>query len=227
MKKIVVFTGAGVSQESGLDTYRDKGGLWEKYKPEIYASVQGWNIQRDKLLDFYDLCRTQLAEVEPNPAHQLITELENDYQVTVITQNVDDLHERAGSSNIIHLHGELTKIRRKQEASDSSQWIDIGHQPLDRTQYPKHRPAIVLFGEDVPMMKKALYIVQQADALVVVGTSLQVYPAAGLLEHLPLTAPLMLIDPHTTYENTASWEIVKEKASVGMTQVKPFLKREL
>lgn len=193
MKKIAIITGAGISQESGIDTYRDKGGLWTKYDPSLYASIRGWSIIRDKMNDFYNERREDLGKVFPNNAHIGLVELEKYYDVSIITQNVDDLHERAGSSNIMHLHGELTKIRKEQDI-DNSQWIDIGYTKLDIIKKSNYRPAVVFFGEDVPMISKAQKICDDADIIVVIGTSLQVYPAAGLIRN-SLGKPTYIIDP--------------------------------
>ncbi|MCK9446114.1 NAD-dependent deacylase [bacterium] len=221
MKKIAIITGAGISQESGIETYRDKGGLWTKYDPSLYASIRGWTIIRDEMNEFYNERRKELGNVLPNKAHIGLVELEKYYNVSIITQNVDDLHQRAGSSNILHLHGELRKIRKDQDVfykinADDSQWIDIEYNSLNLEEKPDYRPAVVFFGEDVPMISKAQKICNDADIIVVIGTSLQVYPAAGLIRN-SLGKPTYIIDPDdvniigdvTHYKTTATKGVKK------------------
>lgn len=203
-KKIAVLTGAGVSAESGLGTYRDNGGLWENYDPMVVASAEGWRSNPGLLLDFYNARRAQLRDVRPNEAHRMIAELEDRYKVSVITQNVDNLHERAGSTHVLHLHGELTKIRPEDSCNEADGYsekyvIDIGYEPVrlgdlapDGAQY---RPHIVFFGEAVPKIEKAIETVQKADILLIVGTSLQVWPAAGLYRYASSDTPIYIIDP--------------------------------
>jgi NAD-dependent deacetylase len=197
MKKLVVLSGAGISAESGIKTFRDSGGLWEGHDIMTVASPQGWQRNPELVNEFYNLRRLQLAEVEPNAGHLALKELENHFDTCIVTQNVDDLHERAGSSNIIHLHGELRKAR---SVIDETDIVDIGYR---RIQYgeksPKGgllRPHIVWFGEAVPMIEPALEAVIQADVLIVVGTSLEVYPAAGLIHEVPKHCDIYLIDPN-------------------------------
>jgi len=214
--KLVVFSGAGISTESGISTFRDSGGLWEKYPIEQVASIDGWHKDPELVIDFYNQRRKQLVTVAPNEAHKIIAELEKDFQVTVITQNVDDLHERAGSSYIIHLHGELTKI-----CSENKGFIqDIGYRELQYGEKAPDgslmRPFIVWFGEQVPMMNAAIQEVVQADYMVIVGTSLNVYPAAGLCHYASVKAKLWLIDPNETQPIDRKINIIKEKATVGM-----------
>lgn len=224
MKKIVVFSGAGVSAESGISTFRDSGGLWEKYKIEEVASIEGWEANPELIIDFYNQRRMQLADCEPNDAHLIIAELEKDFAVTVITQNVDDLHERAGSTNVIHLHGELTKICSEQGKRFVT---DIGYQPMrygdkapDGTLL---RPFIVWFGEQVPLMESAIKEVEKAEGLIIIGTSLNVYPAAGLYHYAPDEIPIWLVDPNETQPVSSRVKIIREKATIGMEKVREQL----
>ena len=221
--KLVIFSGAGISAESGISTFRDSGGLWEKYPVEQVASIEGWYQNPQLVIDFYNQRRKQLATVAPNDAHKIIAELEKDFQVVVITQNVDDLHERAGSSHIIHLHGELTKI-----CSENKRFVqNIGYGELQYGEKAPDgslmRPFIVWFGEEVPMMKDAINEVVNADYMIIIGTSLNVYPAAGLCHYAPNNAKLWLIDPNETQPIGRKINVIKEKASVGMC----LLKKEL
>ena len=196
MKKIVVLTGAGISAESGISTFRDSNGLWENHDIMEVASPQGWENHPELVLNFYNLRRKQLKEVEPNPAHHFLKELEEKYKVVIITQNVDDLHERAGSSRIIHLHGELLKARSEKNENLILDWeeeIHLGDWADDGAQL---RPHIVWFGEMVPMMEKAIEEVSDADILLIIGTSLQVYPAASLIDFIGNGKPIYVIDPN-------------------------------
>ncbi len=194
--RIVVLTGAGMSAESGISTFRDAGGLWEGYDVMDVASPEGWRKNPDLVRDFYNQRRKQLFEVEPNTGHHALTDLESKYDVRIITQNVDDLHERAGSSQVLHLHGELRKVRSIGHPQDVFSWDgDL----LAKDRCPKGfplRPHIVWFGEEVPALSEAIYLVHQADLVIIIGTSLQVYPAAGLLHYVPPGAPTYYIDPH-------------------------------
>ena len=191
-KKIAVLTGSGVSAESGLSTFRDNGGLWDKYDVNDVASIDGWYRNRKLVLDFYNMERKQLADAKPNAAHVAIAELEKNYDVTVITQNVDNLHERAGSTKVIHLHGELTKVRPENCYNDEDGFsektvFDVGYTDVNLGDKAPNghqlRPHIVFFGEAVPKIEQAADIVSAADILLIVGTSLQVYPAAGLYRY--------------------------------------------
>ncbi|MEI6311135.1 MAG: Sir2 family NAD-dependent protein deacetylase [Bacteroidota bacterium] len=196
MKKIVVLSGAGISAESGIRTFRDAGGLWEGHDIMEVASPQGWYKNPELVLDFYNKRRRQLLEVQPNQAHLDLQKLEETYQVVIVTQNVDDLHERAGSTHIIHLHGELLKARSTKNASliyERKEDIHLGDSAEDVAQL---RPHIVWFGEEVPMIEKALQEIVDADYLMVIGTSLQVYPAAGLIDYVKSTCKIFVIDPH-------------------------------
>lgn len=220
MKKIVFLTGAGISAESGISTFRDSNGLWENYNVEDVASIEGWDRNPELMIQFYNERRAQLANTQPNAAHKLVAELEKYYKVTVVTQNVDDLHERAGSTNIIHLHGELTKV-----CSDRGKRCvqDIGYAPIKygtRTaDGGMMRPFIVWFGEAVPLMEDAVGEVADADIMVVVGTSLNVYPAAGLLYYARKDTDIYVIDPKEVQPISRNVTFIKEKASVGMKQL--------
>lgn len=222
-KKLVVLSGAGISAESGISTFRDSDGLWEKYDVEEVASIDGWYRNPELVTEFYNMRRKEVGEKQPNRAHQILAELEQDFEVIVITQNIDNLHERAGSTHIIHLHGEITKMCSENRKGCVE---DIGYRA---TKYGEHaadgallRPFIVWFGEAVPMMDEAEKWVAQADILLVVGTSLNVYPAAGLLYSAPSNCPIYVIDPKEVLARR-SVNFIQEKATVGME----ILKKEL
>lgn len=224
MKKIVVLTGAGISAESGVQTFRDSGGLWEGYDVMEVASPEGFAKNPALVLDFYNQRRRQLKEVVPNKAHLLLAELESDYQVVIVTQNVDDLHERAGSTHIIHLHGELLKMRsvdNPYEIYSCHEDIHLGDVTPSNAQL---RPHIVWFGEDVPMIETAIDEVKSADILMVIGTSLQVYPAAGLLDYASYNAPIFYIDPNPAIKGTKRIRVIAEKASSGVEKAIAMLK---
>lgn len=226
MKKVAVLTGAGVSAESGLSTFRDAGGLWEGHDVMEVASPEGWRANRELVLKFYNERRAQLENVNPNAAHYAIAELEGKYDVSVITQNVDDLHERAGSSNIIHLHGELVKAR---SSVDEHLLYDIGYKEIcigDKCDKGSQlRPHVVWFGEMVPMIEVAAEVVSEADILIVVGTSLVVYPAASLVDFAQQGIPIYIIDPVKPglYSFPDNIRFIEEKAVKGM----PDLAEEL
>lgn len=230
-KKIAVLTGAGVSAESGISTFRDNGGLWDKYDPQVVASIDGWRADRKMLLDFYNMQRLQLKDARPNAAHLAIAALEKDYDVTVITQNVDNLHERAGSTRIIHLHGELTKVRPEYGEYDRTfsekEVFDIGYTEIhlgDKAPNGSQlRPHIVWFGESVPMIEKAIEAVQDADILLIVGTSLQVYPAAGLYRYANWSTPVYVIDPNDLMVRDSRLTHIKEPATKGMETFRKIL----
>ena len=195
MNKIVVLTGSGISAESGLKTFRDSGGLWEGHDVMSVASPEGWQKDPKLVLEFYNERRRQCKEAKPNQAHTLLAELEKNFKVNIITQNVDDLHEKAGSSKVLHLHGELMKMRSEDYPNinyDCESDIKLGDLCGNGSQL---RPAIVWFGEAVPAMEEAIPIVQQADILVIIGTSMVVYPAAGLINFIQDQIPVYLIDP--------------------------------
>jgi NAD-dependent deacetylase len=218
MKNLIILTGAGMSSESGIRTFRDSGGLWEEYDVTEVASPMGWSSNRDLVLRFYNDRRTQLAKCEPNAGHFGVAKLEEHFNVYVITQNIDNLHERAGSTKILHLHGELTKAR---STADPTLIYNIGYKdinPGDNCERGSQlRPHIVWFGEEVPMMDEAINITGNADIFVVVGSSLNVYPAAGLLNYAPAKASLWLIDPKdVAVPVTRKVEVIKEKASTGV-----------
>ncbi|WP_441697347.1 SIR2 family NAD-dependent protein deacylase [Helicobacter pylori] len=195
MKNLVILSGAGISAESGIKTFRDADGLWEGHDIMEVASPYGWKKNPQKVLDFYNQRRRQLFEVYPNKAHKALAELEKHYQVNIITQNVDDLHERAGSSRILHLHGELLSVRSEKDPNLVYRWkkdLNLGDLAKDKSQL---RPDIVWFGEAVPLLKEAISLVKQAHLLIIIGTSLQVYPAASLYTHAHKDALIYYIDP--------------------------------
>ncbi|MCO5231094.1 MAG: NAD-dependent deacylase [Chitinophagales bacterium] len=219
-KNIVVLTGAGISAESGIKTFRDADGLWENHKIEDVASIEGFEDNPELVLNFYNLRRRQLLACQPNSAHKALADLEQYFKVQIITQNVDDLHERAGSSNIIHLHGELRKARSVKNPDLIVNWdkdIFIGDKGKDGHQL---RPHIVWFGESVPKIEEAIEVVKRADILIVIGTSLQVYPAAGLSRYASFEIPKYLIDPNAdNMTNTFSFETIAEKATIGVQNI--------
>jgi len=225
MKNIVVLTGAGMSAESGLKTFRDANGLWEGHDVMEVASPQGWDANKNLVLDFYNQRRKQLLESEPNKAHLSVAALEKKYKVNIITQNVDDLHERAGSTNIIHLHGELLKVRSVYREELIYPWnkdLHLGDLADDGSQL---RPYIVWFGEAVPMLDKAIEITKKADILVIIGTSMQVYPAASLIHYIQHATPIYFIDPDpnilaSSHENLT---IISEMASTGVEKLVDLL----
>ncbi len=226
MKKIVILTGAGMSAESGISTFRDSGGLWEQHRVEDVATIEGYERNPRLVLDFYNERRRQLPTVEPCRGHRLVAELERTFEVTVVTQNVDNLHERAGSSHVIHLHGELMKATSTLSPNDPSQIIElspdnpdihIGDRAADGSQL---RPFIVWFGEAVPQIERAAEEVASADIFVVIGTSLNVYPAAGLIQFAPPEAPIYLIDPKDVpWQSTHRFHHIKKGASEGMEEL--------
>jgi len=217
MKKLVVLSGAGMSAESGLKTFRDMGGLWETYRIEEVASPQAWVSNRQLVLDFYNARHTQLFEVEPNEGHKALVDLEEKYDVSIITQNVDDLHERAGSDFVVHLHGELKKLRSERDDSLISEWgnweLKEGDLAEDGAQL---RPHIVWFGEGVPMIEQAANMVKLADILIIIGTSLQVYPAAGLMSYAPDHCITYYVDPYAAEASLSSVIAIPDKASTGV-----------
>ena len=215
-KHIVFFTGAGISQESGLSTFRGQSGLWENHKIEDIASPEGFARNPQLVLDFYNSRNAELQKVSPNEAHLLIAKLEEKYDVTVITQNIDDLHERAGSTNVVHLHGELMKCRSCKDENKLYPYdkaIKIGDLADDGSQI---RPFVVWFGEQVPKMDEAFAITESADLFVIVGSSMVVYPAASLLLSVPFESDTVYIDPNPSVDHGINLLVIKEKASVGM-----------
>lgn len=223
-KHIAVLSGAGISAESGLKTFRDSDGLWMGYDVYEVASPQGWQKDPQLVLDFYNARRKDVATASPNAAHVGLAKLENDFDVTIITQNIDDLHERAGSTNVLHLHGEIFKMRsvaNENSIFDIRSDINLGDKAKDGHQL---RPHIAWFGEAVPMMEKAVAIVQDCDYFVVVGTSLQVYPAASLLYYAPPYLPKFIIDkkiPPTEKQNNLT--IIEMPATEGVMELKRIL----
>jgi len=218
-KTVVVLTGAGVSAESGIKTFRDADGLWEGHDVMEVASPEGWRKNPELVLDFYNQRRKQLLEVKPNDAHKALVELEKYYQVEIITQNVDDLHERAGSTNVTHLHGELLKVRSSAQPDYVVEWkkdLVLGDCCPQDSQL---RPHIVWFGEGVPKMDKAMRIVAQADILMIIGTSMVVYPAAGLLHYAPENTPVYFIDPAPSIENGKNIQVIAENATIGVPKI--------
>ena len=236
MKKVVVLSGAGISAESGISTFRDSGGLWEQYDVMDVASAPGWKKNPALVLDFYNQRRAQLASVEPNQAHLDIAALEKDYDVVVITQNVDNLHERAGSSKVIHLHGELTKIRPEdtyivEDRYDESRVKDIGYSAIGLGDVDErgiqYRPHIVFFGEDVPKLNDALRELIEADIMIIVGTSLLVQPAASLWQYTPVDCPVYVVDPEDTpIDGEESVIHVRERATTGVARLIEMLKEK-
>ena len=221
MKKIVILSGAGMSAESGISTFRDTGGLWEGHDIMEVASPEGWRKNPELFTEFYTKRRLQLAEVEPNAGHRALKILEDQNEVFIITQNVDDLHERAGSTNILHLHGELTKMR---STYNENSIIDIGYKAMPYGALCDNghllRPHIVWFGEAVPMIEQAVETLLDADVLIIVGTSLEVYPAAGLMHYAPSNCPIYLIDPNRHENiNNARIELIKVTAAKALPKL--------
>lgn len=225
MKNLVVLTGAGISAESGIKTFRDEDGLWENYRVEDVATYDAWLSNPELVIDFYNQRRAQLNHVEPNKAHKILAELEDFFHVQIITQNVDNLHERAGSSHITHLHGELTKVRSnintKLIKDIGYNSIKLGDKAEDGSQL---RPHIVWFGEAVPLIEEAALIVSKADYVAVIGTSMLVYPAAGLIHYAPSNAKCFYIDPKADQiSGIRNLTVIKEKATVGVEMLKKIV----
>lgn len=217
--KIVILTGAGMSAESGLKTFRDSNGLWEGHDVMEVASPTGFAKDPELVLDFYNQRRRQLLEVEPNSAHLALTTLEKEHEVAIITQNVDDLHERAGSTHVVHLHGELLKVRSTNDESIVIDWrtdLNLGDLCEHNSQL---RPHIVWFGEEVPMMDVAIELVQRADIITIVGTSMQVYPAAGLIDYSPQHSHIYFVDPNPSISSAERITVFAEKATIGVPKV--------
>lgn len=225
--KIVVLTGSGISRDSGLATFRDSGGLWENHDIEEVASIDGWYANKGKVLAFYNDRRKQAAMAEPNPGHKALADLESHFDVTIITQNVDDLHERAGSENVIHLHGLL---REAKSEKDDAIVVDIGSKSIRlgdlASDGEQLRPNVVWFGEAVPAMQDAPEIVSTADIFIVTGTSLAVYPAASLVHYVSEKAEKYLVDPASVEMNLPDdWKHMKEGASEGLPKLVNQLKQ--
>lgn len=226
-KKLVVLTGAGISAESGIQTFRDTDGLWEGHNVNDVATPEGWARNPELVMDFYNKRRAQLHTVVPNLAHEILAELEQEFEVTIITQNVDNLHEKAGSTNVVHLHGELLKVR----STVNSKYVVDWHNDLTFTDFDDKgnqlRPHIVWFGEDVPALEKAVNIVQSADILMIIGTSLQVYPAASLMNFAQEDIPVFYIDlkPAEVIDPPLNLKIIADKASKGLKSVQKDLNK--
>ena len=226
MKKIVVLTGAGISAESGLKTFRDSNGLWENHKIEDVATPQAWKADPEMVLEFYNQRRLQASVAVPNQAHFSLVNLEDCFSVTIVTQNVDDLHERAGSSEVIHLHGELTKARSSKNPSliyhINEKRIEIGDLCDDGHQL---RPHIVWFGEEVPLISEVIPYFQRADIIIVIGTSLSVYPASGLVDYISSNADCYYIDPNAKENmNNMNFKLISKKAETGVKELVDKLK---
>ena len=222
MKKIVVLTGAGMSAESGISTFRGGNGLWDEYPVEQVATPEGYRADPALVLEFYNTRRRQLLEVEPNDGHKLLAGLESEFDVTVVTQNVDNLHERAGSTNVIHLHGELMKVCSSREPyneryiktlTPDELEVKVGDLAADGSQL---RPYIVWFGEAVPKIEDAIAALAGVDIFIIIGTSLNVYPAAGLLNYVPASVPVYLIDPNEVNVTRRWVTVIRKGASEGM-----------
>lgn len=225
-KKLVVLSGAGISAESGIKTFRDSNGLWENHRVEDVASPEGFARNPQLVLDFYNLRRQQLKEVQPNDAHKILAELENDFDVQIITQNVDDLHERAGSTKVLHLHGELLKARPVNSESNIISWekdLNVGDLNFEGIQL---RPHIVWFGEMVSEMETAAEMASTADIFLVIGTSMQVYPAASLVHYVPENCEIFVIDPTLENSFAKSENCYKCGGSEGMKMLKEKLIKE-
>jgi NAD-dependent deacetylase len=227
-KKLVVLTGAGISAESGIATFRDANGLWEGYDVMEVASPEGWKKNPGLVLDFYNQRRKNAHLAKPNPGHLALAQLEEKYEVKIITQNVDHLHEQAGSSEVIHLHGSLFESRSTADESlvySIKGWkLKLGDKCERNSQL---RPNIVWFGEMVPLMEKAIEITQEADIFMVVGTSLVVYPAAGLVHYVPAKAPIYVIDPNIPLMNPRpNLHLISEKAGVALPPLAQQLMQE-
>jgi NAD-dependent deacetylase len=219
MKHIVVLTGAGMSAESGLKTFRDANGLWEGHEVMDVASPEGFAKNPELVLDFYNQRRRQLLQVKPNKAHLALANLEKDFKVSIITQNVDDLHERAGSKHVLHLHGELLKVRSMYDEFDVKDWTqDLVLGNLCDKGY-QLRPHIVWFGEAVPLIPKAISICETADVLLIIGTSMQVYPAASLMHYVNPETKIYYIDPNPAMESNHQVTVIAKSATVGVTKV--------
>lgn len=227
MKKVVVLSGAGMSADSGLLTFRDMGGLWEQYRVEEVASPIAWRNNPEMVQKFYNIRRKQLLEVEPNAGHIALVKLEEVYDVEIVTQNVDNLHERAGSTNILHLHGELTKVRSEKNetlVTELDGWeLKMGDLASDGAQL---RPHIVWFGEDVPLISEAARIVSTADILIIIGTSLSVYPAASLMHYAPQHCTTYYIDPDADSQYLNGVNKIAKKACIGTPELVKILLAE-
>jgi NAD-dependent deacetylase len=226
-KRLVALTGAGISAESGLKTFRDSDGLWEGYDVYEVATPRGFAKNPQLVLDFYNMRRKDVAAAEPNPAHKGLAELENDFDVTIITQNIDDLHERAGSTKVVHLHGEIFKMRSCNDESkiyDCRGSISLGDVAEDGGQL---RPHIVWFEEPVPMIEKAIDVMRTAEIFAVIGTSLVVYPAAGLVNYAPYQIPKFIVDKSIPYtQSLYNLTEIEKPATEGVKELQKILKEK-
>lgn len=228
-KKLVVLTGAGMSAESGISTFRDANGLWENYPVEDVASIEGFERDPKTVLDFYNMLRKKYKDCQPNEGHKVLAELEKYFDITIITQNIDNLHEKAGSNKVIHLHGEIAKNRSTKtdqilyDIDPNHPDLHVGDKAPDGGQL---RPFIVWFGEAVPMIEPAIEETQQADIFVVIGSSLVVYPAAGLLGYVPRKTPVYVIDPKPVSTSRYDFQLIQEKATSGVQKLKKILLEE-
>lgn len=227
-QKIVVLTGAGISAESGIKTFRDSDGLWENHRIEDVATPEGWRVNPELVLDFYNQRRAQLLTVEPNEGHRALADLEKDFEVQIVTQNVDDLHERAGSTNVLHLHGQLRQVRSERYPNIVYNWDKDLHLGDLCERGAQLRPHIVWFGESVPMLEPAAELASEADIFVIVGTSLQVYPAAGLMHYAPRHIPFYYIDPRPQVNFELSvmpnLHVIEAPASTGVPRMVEMLR---
>ena len=227
MKRLVVLSGAGISAESGIRTFREMGGLWDQYDVTEVASPEAWHKNPELVLRFYNERRKQLFECKPNAGHKVLAQMQNEYDVQIITQNVDDLHERAGSRKVLHLHGELKKARSTIDEAlvyELDNWeLKLGDSCEKGSQL---RPHVVWFGEPVRAIPEAVAIVESADIMVVVGTSLNVYPAAGLLNYTRENVPIFLIDPNPPFQVSPEVHVIDMKAGTGITELKRILKQK-
>jgi NAD-dependent deacetylase len=227
-KKIVFFSGAGMSAESGISTFRDSGGLWEKYEINEVATPEAWRRNPDLVTDFYNQRRKQIIETSPNAAHNFITSLEDQFDVTIITQNIDDLHERAGSTNILHLHGNI-RLAKSSGPNQENKLYPIDGWELTKNDLCEEgyrlRPHVVWFGEAVPALEDAIPLIESADVFVVIGTSLQVYPAAGLIHYAPKTATKILIDPNLdSFSIPSDFIKIAKNSTAAIQDLKDLLK---
>ncbi len=222
-KKLIVFSGAGLSAESGISTFRDSGGLWEQFNIEDVATPEAWKKNPDLVTVFYNQRRKQIIDVEPNVAHKLIASIENEFSVQVITQNIDDLHERAGSTNVLHLHGNIRFAKSSGPKQEEKYYLIEGWELTVNDKCPdgfRLRPHVVWFGEQVPALDAAAKIIQEADLVIVIGTSLQVYPAAGLVHLAPDNCKCYIIDPKVDeFDIPANFVKIKANASVGLLEL--------
>lgn len=223
MKKLVVLSGAGISAESGIPTFRDSDGIWEKYNVEDVAHISAWKKNKEQILEFHNILRREVLSKRPNEAHNIISDLEDKYDVTVITTNVDNFHERAGSTKVIHLHGDITKSQSSKNPKliyEQLVDINIGDKAEDGSQL---RPNVVWFGEDVSHIYSAVEIIREADVMIIIGTSMQVYPAASLVNFLPHQCKVYIVNPEKYEEQPDGMEHIQLKATSGMEKLKKIL----